>query len=98
MQQAVSQPLALQACSPLAAEPLQLEQPRVQFLQEEVRELSKGWMFLMVEKACWEWSWCPAEPIRGVKVSLRPALRADPPSAFCPLPAAVSREISFRPA
>jgi hypothetical protein len=67
-------------------------------LQEVVRELSKGWMSLMVEKACWEWSWCPVEPIRGVNVSLRPALRADAPSAFYPLPVAALREISFRPA
>jgi hypothetical protein len=69
-----------------------------QFLQEEVRELSKGWRSLTVEKACWGWFWFPAAPIREVKVSLRPALRADPPSVFYLLPAAVLRVISFRPA
>lgn len=55
-------------------------------------------MFLKVGKVCWEWSWSRIEPIREGKVSLRPALQADPPSASCLLPAAVSREISFRPA
>jgi hypothetical protein len=91
VQQAASRALALQACLQQAAR-------RAQFLPEEVRELSTGWMSLTVEKACWEWSWCPAALIREVKVSLRPALRADPPSAFYPLPAAVLRVISFRPA
>jgi hypothetical protein len=67
-------------------------------LPEEVRELSKGWMSLTAEKACWGWFWFLAAPIRGVKVSLRPALRADPPSVFYLLPAAVLRVISFRPA
>ena len=54
MQQAVSQPLAFQACSPLAVDPLEVQRPALQFLQAEVRELSKGWMFLTVEKACRE--------------------------------------------
>jgi hypothetical protein len=84
--------LALRACSRLAAGLAR------QVLQQEVQELSMGWMSLMAEKACWGWFWCPAEPIREVKVSLRPARRADPPSAFYPLPAAVLRVISFRPA
>jgi len=92
LQQAVSQLLVLRACSPLAAGLAR------QVLQQELRELSMGWMALMVEKACWAWFWFPAAPIPEVKVSLRPALRADPPSAFYPLPAAVLRVISFRPA
>ena len=91
VQQAPSQAVALQAGSRAAF-------LGRRFLQEEVRELSKGWMSLTVEKACWGWFSFLAVPIPGVKVSPRPALRADPPSAFYPLPAAVLRVISFRPA
>jgi len=90
VQQAVSQPLALRA--------RWLPALLRQFLPEELRELSTGWMSLMVEKACWAWFWFPVAPTREVKVSLRPALRADPPSDFYPLLAAVLRVISFRPA
>jgi len=38
------------------------------------------------------------EPIRRVQLSLRPGSWAAPPSVSVHLPAAVSREISFRPA
>jgi hypothetical protein len=98
MQQALWQQRAPQEYLPLAADRLVFQRPELQSLQEGVRELSTGWMSLTVEKACWEWSWCPAALIREVKVSLRPGLRADPRSAFYPLPAAVLRVISFRPA
>lgn len=65
---------------------------------ELAQGLLRGWRFLKVEKACWESSWSRIELILEGKVSLHPALRADPLSASCLLPAAGSREISFRPA
>lgn len=68
-------------------------------LQARQRLVLRDWVFQKVEQAYWEWSLSLIEPIRRVWTSLRPELRADPPSASVShFPAAASRGIWFRPA